>query len=105
MARVILAEKLYNREHMRRWINWQEYLVAEHSAGSQTFDRFIELLIELYAEYTPAFAAKESGLSKVRPAELEGTQVDEQSGKITSNGAIVGVIIDGKAYEGFPTTS
>jgi len=26
MARVILAERLYNREFVRRWVNWQQYL-------------------------------------------------------------------------------
>ncbi|MDQ2716964.1 MAG: molybdopterin-dependent oxidoreductase [Chloroflexota bacterium] len=64
MARVILLEKLHNCEYMRRWVNWQEYMVAEHAGEPQTFERFIELLIELYAEYTPAFAAQESGLQE-----------------------------------------
>ncbi|GAC1467477.1 MAG: molybdopterin-dependent oxidoreductase [Ktedonobacteraceae bacterium] len=64
MARIILAEQLYNREYMRRWVNWQAFLAAEHPSQPQTFDRFIELLIEQYAEFTPAFAAKESGLAE-----------------------------------------
>ncbi len=63
MARIILVEKLYNREYMRRWVNWQEYLAAEHPNEAQTFERFIELLIDLYAEYTPEFAAGESGVA------------------------------------------
>jgi anaerobic selenocysteine-containing dehydrogenase len=63
MARIILVEKLYNAEYMRRWVNWQEYLAAEHPGEPQTFERFIELLIDLYAEYTPAFAAQESGVA------------------------------------------
>ncbi|HEU5381419.1 MAG TPA: molybdopterin-dependent oxidoreductase [Ktedonobacteraceae bacterium] len=62
MARVILVEKLYNHEYMRRWVNWQEFMSAEHPEQPRTFERFIELLGELYAEYTPEFAAKESGL-------------------------------------------
>ncbi|MGI9058741.1 MAG: molybdopterin-dependent oxidoreductase [Ktedonobacteraceae bacterium] len=64
MARIILTEQLYNREYMRRWVNWQAFLTAEHPDEPQTFDRFIELLIEQYAEFTPAFAAKESGLTE-----------------------------------------
>lgn len=64
MARVILEEKLYNREYMRRWVNWQEYLTAKHPDEPQTFERFIESLLALYVDYTPAFAAKESGLSE-----------------------------------------
>ncbi|HLH62418.1 MAG TPA: molybdopterin-dependent oxidoreductase [Ktedonobacteraceae bacterium] len=62
MARILLVENLFNREYMRRWVNWQEYMAAEHPGEPQTFERFIELLIDLYAEYTPAFAAHESGL-------------------------------------------
>jgi anaerobic selenocysteine-containing dehydrogenase len=64
MARIILVEGLYNREYMRRWVNWQEYLVSEHPQELQTFDRFVELLIDLYAAYTPAFASSESGLAE-----------------------------------------
>jgi Fe-S-cluster-containing dehydrogenase component len=64
MARVLLVEKLYNCEYMRRRVNWSEYMAAEHPHKPQTFDRFIELLIDMYAEYTPAFAAQESGLAE-----------------------------------------
>ncbi len=64
MARIILVENLYNREYMQRWVNWQEYLAAEHPGGPQTFDHFIDVLIDLYAEYTPSFAALESGLKE-----------------------------------------
>ena len=63
MARVILVERLYNHEYMRRWVNWQAYMEAEHPAEPRTFERFIELLIDLYAEYTPEFAAQESGVA------------------------------------------
>ncbi|HEU5228363.1 MAG TPA: molybdopterin-dependent oxidoreductase [Ktedonobacteraceae bacterium] len=64
MARIILLEKLYNHEYMRRWVNWQDYLASEHPGEPQTFERFIALLIDLYADYTPAFAAQESGLAE-----------------------------------------
>ncbi|HZT98433.1 MAG TPA: molybdopterin dinucleotide binding domain-containing protein, partial [Ktedonobacteraceae bacterium] len=64
MARIILTEKLYNRDYLRHWVNWQEYLAAEHPNEPQTFDRFVELLIDLYAEFTPAFAAQESGVAQ-----------------------------------------
>src|SRR6266581_19313 len=64
MARIILVENLYNRDYLRRWVNWQEFLAADYPNIERTFDRFIELLIGLYDEYTPAFAAKESGVSE-----------------------------------------
>ncbi len=37
--------------------------------------------------------------------DLEAAQVDEKTGKIIRNGAAIGIMIDGKAYEGFPTPS
>ena len=49
---------------MRRWVNWQAFLAAEHPDEAQTFDHFIEVLLDLYVQYTPAFAAQESGLSE-----------------------------------------
>src|SRR3989440_4855485 len=64
MARILLTEGLYDCEFVRRWVNWQEYLAAEHASEPQTFNHFIEVLIDLYAQYTPAFAAQESGLSE-----------------------------------------
>ena len=38
MARIILVERLYNCEYMRRWVNWQEYMEAEQPGEVQTFD-------------------------------------------------------------------
>jgi anaerobic selenocysteine-containing dehydrogenase len=61
MCNVMLNENLYDREFVRRWVNWEEYLRAEHPDKPRTFDTFIALLKEIYAEYTPEFAARESG--------------------------------------------
>jgi len=57
---------------------------------------------EIPPEKAPVFTLNEREL---KPAELEGTQVDKHSGKITRNGTPIGVMIDGMAYEGFPTLS
>lgn len=62
MARVILEEGLFDREFMRRWVNWKEFLREEHPGESQEFDRFIEILKEIYAGFTPEFAEQESGV-------------------------------------------
>ena len=62
MARVLLVEGLYNREYVRRWVNWQDFLAAEYPNKPRTFERFIDLLLERYSEYTPEFAARESGI-------------------------------------------
>ncbi|HWZ46167.1 MAG TPA: molybdopterin-dependent oxidoreductase [Candidatus Saccharimonadales bacterium] len=62
MCRVLLEENLYDREFVYRWVNWQEYLREEHSGKPQTFEVFIEVLKETYSQYTPEFAAQESGV-------------------------------------------
>jgi anaerobic selenocysteine-containing dehydrogenase len=63
MCHVILRERLYDREFLRRWVNWEEYLREEHPGRPQDFATFIEVLGEVYAEYTPEFAERESGAS------------------------------------------
>ena len=62
MAKIILEEGLYNREYMKNWVNWEDYLENKHPDKEIKFEVFIETLIEVYAEYTPEFAEKESGV-------------------------------------------
>ena len=61
MCLVILREDLYDAEFVRRWVNWEEYLREEHPGKPVTFEMFIAILKEVYAQYTPEFAAEESG--------------------------------------------
>ncbi len=63
MAKILLEEGLYNRDYMEHWVNWDEYLAARHPDKPCTFEQFIASVIEEYAEYTPEFAEKESGVS------------------------------------------
>ncbi len=62
MANVILQEELYDRAFMERWVNWEEYLRAEHPGTEVTFDQFIRAVKEHYSSYTPEFAERESGV-------------------------------------------
>ena len=61
MCRVLLEEDLYDRDFVRRWVNWEEYLREEHPGKPQTLESFIEILKQVYSQYTPEFAAQESG--------------------------------------------
>jgi anaerobic selenocysteine-containing dehydrogenase len=63
MCQVIIRERRYDREFLRRWVNWEEFLREEYPGRPQTFDTFLEVLDQTYAEYTPEFAARESGAS------------------------------------------
>ena len=62
MANVILQEDRYNRDFMEKWLNWQQFMRAEHPDVEATFDNFIAAIKEFYAAYTPEFAAQESGV-------------------------------------------
>jgi anaerobic selenocysteine-containing dehydrogenase len=58
-ARMILEKKLYDRDFMEKWVNWEMWLEAAHPSEPRNFERFMELLLEEYSEYTPEFAAQE----------------------------------------------
>ncbi len=62
MAHVILNEERYDRAFMERWVNWETYLRSEHPDMEVTFDNFILAIKDYYAQYTPEFAARESGV-------------------------------------------
>jgi len=62
IARILITERRYHREFVRRWVNWEEYLREERRDMPPTFDAFERALEELYATYTPEFAERESGV-------------------------------------------
>ena len=62
MCNVLLQEDLFDRDFLRRWVNWEDYLREEHPDQPHSFASFIALLKEIYAQYTPEFAAKEAGV-------------------------------------------
>jgi anaerobic selenocysteine-containing dehydrogenase len=70
MANVMLREELFDREFVRRWVNWEQYLREEHPARPCDFDTFIAILKELYASFTPEFAESESGASAAAIVEV-----------------------------------
>ncbi|MGQ0760762.1 MAG: molybdopterin-dependent oxidoreductase [Acidobacteriota bacterium] len=88
IANYLIQNHLYNREFVRRWWNWEEYLEqrsevrgqksearsginrverGEVSTGSGrdrvSFEAFAQELKQLYAEYTFEFAEQESGVA------------------------------------------
>jgi anaerobic selenocysteine-containing dehydrogenase len=61
-ARHLIASRAYDREFVRRWWNWEEYLAQERPDLPRTFEAFEGALAELYAPYTFEMAARESGV-------------------------------------------
>ncbi len=68
IANYLIQNDLYNRDFVRRWWNWEEYLSLEHTEVASAFENFELILKELYRGYTFQFAGKESG---VDPGQLE----------------------------------
>jgi anaerobic selenocysteine-containing dehydrogenase len=61
MARVILEEELYDREFLRRWVNWEMYLEKTHPKA-RTFEEFLTCIKVEYDRFTPQFAEAECGV-------------------------------------------
>ncbi len=96
MAKVILDEGLYNREYVETWVNWQEYLAARRPEAPVTFESFIEGMREEYAEYTPEYAEKESGIKAETVVEVArivaaaGTQLATHNWRSAGSGNLGG---------------
>ncbi|HEV2912051.1 MAG TPA: molybdopterin-dependent oxidoreductase [Pyrinomonadaceae bacterium] len=62
IANYLIENDLYNREFVRRWWNWQEYMAVERPEIETTFENFERVLKELYSRYTFEFAGREAGV-------------------------------------------
>src|SRR5262249_47451935 len=70
MAHILVRQKLYDREFVRRWVNWDEYLREERPELPVTFESFERAIEELYARFTPEFAEAESGVAAATIVEI-----------------------------------
>ncbi|MGZ8780191.1 MAG: molybdopterin-dependent oxidoreductase [Thermoanaerobaculia bacterium] len=61
IARYMIENGFYDREYVRKWWNWQEYMQSRN--GGTTFEDFEKVLATVYATYTFEFAEKESGVA------------------------------------------
>ncbi len=62
IASYLIRKRLYNREFVERWWNWQEYLEEVHPGLDVAFESFERMLEAEYEDYTFEFAAAESGI-------------------------------------------
>ncbi|MCB9177697.1 MAG: molybdopterin-dependent oxidoreductase [Caldilineae bacterium] len=61
VARHLIATGQYDRDYVRTWVNWREWLAADHPEAEPSFETFEQKLLEVYAPYTFDYAAAESG--------------------------------------------
>ena len=64
IAHHVVATRRYNREFVRRWWNWQEYMTIALGRANATFEDFERELEAMWSRYTFAFAASESGVDE-----------------------------------------
>ena len=62
IARILLAEDRFDRDFVRRWVNWRTYLAHRAPDAEPTFDNFVRELQREYRDYTPEFAERECGV-------------------------------------------
>ncbi len=63
IARNLVETGRYNREFVRRWWNWEEYLAKERPELPRTFESFEKAFLELYVGFTFEYAAEEAGVA------------------------------------------
>jgi len=62
MANVIIEEDLYDEAFLRNWVNWRQFLDEAFPNRQRDFHTYLDTIRELYADFTPEFAAAESGV-------------------------------------------
>jgi anaerobic selenocysteine-containing dehydrogenase len=70
IARHLITTGRYDRDFVRRWWNWPEYLTARAPQLEPVFESFEAELAGLYDEFTFEFAAAESGIDAATLAEV-----------------------------------
>src|SRR5216684_2410114 len=81
---VLLREGTWDREFVRRWVNWEEFLREERPGRSVAFEEFERALGEIYAAYTPEFAEEETGIPAARIEEV-AREIGRSGGALSSH--------------------
>jgi anaerobic selenocysteine-containing dehydrogenase len=70
IANHLIQTGAFDRDFVRRWWNWEEYLRRCRPDLEVRFERFEQVLRELYRDYTFALAARESGVEAGKIGEV-----------------------------------
>jgi anaerobic selenocysteine-containing dehydrogenase len=68
----LIRNDLYDRDFVRRWWNWEEFMAVERPELATDFETFEGVLKNLYAEYTFELAERESGVAAGVIEEIAG---------------------------------
>jgi len=70
IARLLIEDGTWDREFVRRWVNWEVFLRETRPDLECTFEHVGPALSALYAEYTPQEAARVCGIDERRVREI-----------------------------------
>lgn len=60
IARLMLERGTYDVSQFRDWTNWRELLASEHADKPQTWETFVQVLLDEWKDFTPERAAEEA---------------------------------------------
>ena len=63
IARLLIESGDWQKDFVRRWVNWETFLAEEFPDRPQEFESLEQALLDHYAEYTPAEAERITGIS------------------------------------------
>ncbi|HEY6805774.1 MAG TPA: molybdopterin-dependent oxidoreductase [Pyrinomonadaceae bacterium] len=92
IANYLIQNDLYNKDFVKKWWNWREYLNFKSQVSSFEFADFEAQLKQLYQQYTFEFAAKESGVDAktieeiARLVSTAGTQFSSHNWRSVASG-------------------
>ncbi len=96
IARYLVDHGKYNREFVRRWVNWEAYLEAAWPERPRTFEAFEASFQEEYELFTPEYAEIETGVPAHRIVEAAeaiaaaGTAFSTHSWRAAASGHLWG---------------
>src|SRR5438034_9972193 len=70
MGRIVMQDDLIDREFVRRWTKWREFMTEERANPAAGFEDFLACLKEVDAAFTPEFAERESGIPTAQIVEV-----------------------------------
>ena len=76
VARRLVQTRRYNRDFVRKWVNWEAYLEASRPDLPKTFESFEEAFEQEYATFTVEYAEAETGIPAAKIIETADAIAD-----------------------------
>ena len=85
IARLLLQDGTWDREFVRRWVNWEHFLRETRPDLEPSFANLAPALIEHYAEFTPEYAANVCGIPAGQVRQLAAVVATAVPGRLSSH--------------------